>query len=75
MRPFIAPNCHYIRTQTLPCTPKYLSRLYIFRNNKEVETVVRVGLRMKQPDFYSAEVSQLVLRWGKCINVLGDGAE
>jgi len=52
-----------------------LSRLYTFRNNKEAETAVRGGLRMKQPDFYHAEISKLVLRWDKWMNVLGDGAE
>jgi hypothetical protein len=52
-----------------------LSRLYTFRNNKEVETVVRGGLRMKQFEFHRADVSELVLRWDKCINVLGDGAD
>jgi hypothetical protein len=30
---------------------------------------------MKQPDFYHAEISELVLRWDKWINVPGDGVE
>jgi hypothetical protein len=73
---FIALKCRSILLNTtppLPSTLKYLSRLYTFRNNKEVETVVRGGQRMKQPDFDRAEISELELRWDKWMNVPGDG--
>jgi hypothetical protein len=42
---------------------------------KKAEMTVSEWLQMQEPDLYRDGVFKLVLRWDRCINVLGEGVE
>jgi len=48
---------------------------YRFHTNEEVETAVREGFPMQEPDLYRKEISKRVTRSDKCINELNNYAE